>query len=62
MSTTAAEFYDVFAGASPSLAVSLDSAITSTFQQNAIPVVKELRFQNDDSARKDLIIRISSAD
>lgn len=43
-----------------SLAVSFDSAINYAFQQNAIPVVKELRFQNDDVARKDLVIRVST--
>lgn len=43
-----------------SLAVSVDSAINYAFQQNAIPVVKELRFQNDGVARKDLLIRVST--
>jgi very-short-patch-repair endonuclease len=46
--------------ASLSLAVSFDPAINYAFQQNAIPVVKELRFQNDDVARKDLIIRVTT--
>ncbi len=44
----------------PSLVISHDSAINYAFQQNAIPVVKELRFQNDDVARKDLVIRVST--
>ncbi len=56
MSTDSAEF----AVASLSLAVSFDPAINYAFQQNAIPVVKELRFQNDDVARKDLVIRITT--
>lgn len=43
-----------------SLAISYDCAINYAFQQNAIPVVKELRFQNDDVARKDLVIRVST--
>jgi hypothetical protein len=42
------------------LAVTFDPAVNYAFQQNAIPVVKELRFQNDDVARKDLIIRVST--
>lgn len=45
---------------SPSLVVSVDPALNYAFQQNAIPVVKELRFQNDGVARKDLVIRVSS--
>lgn len=40
------------------LVVSFDSAINYAFQQNAIPVVKDLRFQNDVVARKDLVIRV----
>lgn len=43
-----------------SLAVTFDSAINYAFQQNAIPLIKELRFQNDDVARKDLIVRVST--
>ena len=35
-----------------------DKAINYAFQQNAIPVVKELRFCNDGTTRKNLIIRI----
>jgi hypothetical protein len=45
---------------SPSLAVTYDSAINYAFQQNAIPVIKELHFQNDATARKDLIIRVTT--
>jgi len=37
-----------------------DRAINYAFQQNAIPVVKELRFQNDAIARKGLVIRVST--
>jgi len=37
-----------------------DQAINFAFQQNAIPVVKELRFYNDAHPRKDLIIRITT--
>lgn len=43
-----------------SLAVSYDRAINYAFQQNAIPVVKELRLKNDDTPRKDLIIRVTT--
>jgi hypothetical protein len=45
---------------SPTLTVSFDPAINYAFQQNAIPVVRELRFQNDDVARKDLVIRVTT--
>ncbi|MEO7598240.1 MAG: DUF4011 domain-containing protein, partial [Opitutus sp.] len=44
----------------PSLSVSHDPAINFAFQQNAIPVVKELRFRNDGVARRDLVIRVST--
>lgn len=44
----------------PTLAITFDSAINYAFQQNAIPVVKELRFQNDGVARKDVVIRVST--
>ena len=37
-----------------------DKAINYAFQQNAIPVVKELRFHNDTSVRKDLRIRLTT--
>jgi very-short-patch-repair endonuclease len=37
-----------------------DRAINFAFQQNAIPVVKELRFCNDSTARKNLTIRITT--
>ncbi len=43
-----------------SVSLSFDSAINYAFQQNAIPVVKELRFQNDNVARKDVVIRVST--
>ncbi|MEO6994613.1 MAG: DUF4011 domain-containing protein [Lacunisphaera sp.] len=56
MSTVPAES----SAASLSIAVTFDPAINYAFQQNAIPVVKELRFQNDGVARKDLVIRVST--
>ena len=46
--------------APPSLVIAHDTAINYAFQQNAIPVVKELRFGNDDTERKDLVIRVST--
>ena len=46
--------------ASPSLDISHDPAINYAFQQNAIPVVKELRFQNDAVGRRDLVIRVTT--
>lgn len=44
----------------PSLVLTHDPVINFAFQQNAIPIVKELRFQNDGVARRDLAIRFSS--
>ncbi|MFH1496205.1 MAG: hypothetical protein ABII82_00130 [Verrucomicrobiota bacterium] len=43
-----------------SLTVTFDPAINYAFQQNAIPVIKELRFRNDDVARIDLINRVTT--
>src|SRR5688572_7180233 len=43
-----------------SLTVSFDPSINYAFQQNAIPVVKELRLQNDGTLRKDLTIRVTT--
>lgn len=37
-----------------------DRAISYAFQQNAIPVVKELRFCNDRTPRKNLLIRVTT--
>ena len=37
-----------------------DKAINYAFQQNAIPVVKELRFWNDGNSRKDLRFRLTT--
>jgi hypothetical protein len=42
------------------LSLVADPAINYAFQQNAIPVVKELRFQNDGVVRKDLVIRVTT--
>lgn len=44
----------------PTLSLVHDSTINYAFQQNAIPVVKELRFRNDAVARKDLVIRVTT--
>ncbi|MGH7945171.1 MAG: DUF4011 domain-containing protein, partial [Opitutaceae bacterium] len=55
MSTTPAE-----AERAVTLVLSYDSAINYAFQQNAIPVVRELRLQNDSTPRKDLTIRITT--
>lgn len=55
MSLTPAESSAV----SISLAVSFDPAINYAFQQNAIPVFKELRSQRDAIGRNGLFIRIS---
>lgn len=44
----------------PVLSLSYDHAINYAFQQNAIPVVKELHLQNDGTARKDLVLRVTT--
>jgi len=43
-----------------SVSLTHDPAINYAFQQNAIPVIKELRFQNDGIPRKDVLIRVST--
>src|SRR5688500_1810212 len=40
------------------ISVSHDPAINYAFQQNAIPVIRELAVRNDKVARKDLVIRV----
>src|SRR5688500_16476818 len=42
----------------PAISVSHDPAINYAFQQNAIPVIRELAVRNDRVARKDLVIRV----
>jgi len=42
----------------PNILLVYDQAINYAFQQNAIPVIKELRFCNDAAVRKNIIIRI----
>ncbi|HEY4415867.1 MAG TPA: DUF4011 domain-containing protein, partial [Verrucomicrobiae bacterium] len=44
----------------PSIAVTFDKAINYAFQQNSIPVIKELIFCNDETAKKNLSIRITT--
>lgn len=44
----------------PKASIIYDKAISYAFQQNAIPVVKELRFCNDGKARKDIRISITT--
>jgi len=51
---------DKFSAVPCPLSIAHDPAINGTFQQDAILVVKELRFQNDGVARKDLVIRVST--
>ena len=50
----------MLAEASALISISYDRAINYAFQQNAIPVIKELKFQNDASPRRDLVIRVST--
>lgn len=40
--------------------LSIDQAIHYAFQQNAIPVVKELRVRNDLTPRKNLLLRVTT--
>lgn len=44
----------------PSIALTHDSSVNYAFQQNAIPVIKELLFQNDGVDRRDLVIRLTT--
>lgn len=44
--------------ASPVLSLVYDRSINYAFQQNAIPVIRELQLKNDDVPRKDLLVRI----
>lgn len=44
----------------PHLTLIYDHSINYAFQQNAIPVVKELRLQNNSVARKDLVLRLTT--
>ena len=44
----------------PSISLIFDRVINYAFQQNGIPVVKELRIYNDDTPRKNLVIRVTS--
>ena len=44
----------------PRTSLVYDKSISYAFQQNAIPIVKELRYCNDGSSRKDLRIRITT--
>ncbi len=44
----------------PHLALIYDHSINYAFQQNAIPVVKELLLQNNSVARKNLVLRLTS--
>lgn len=61
MTTVPTEFpASPLAPPAPSLIVTFDRAINYAFQQNAIPVVKELQFQNNDVARKDLLIPLTT--
>ena len=43
----------------PHLTLIYDHSINYAFQQNAIPVVKELRLQNNGVARKNLVLRLT---
>lgn len=42
------------------LRLTYDHSINYAFQQNAIPIIKELVFENDATPRKDLVIRVST--
>src|SRR5437867_3966712 len=46
--------------ANPTIALSYDQAINYAFQQNAIPVIKELRISNDPTPRKTMTIRVTT--
>ena len=44
----------------PHLSLSYDRSINYAFQQNSIPVVKELRLRNNGVGRKDLVLRLTT--
>jgi very-short-patch-repair endonuclease len=44
----------------PGIEVTADASINYAFQQNAIPMIKELLIRNNGVARRDLVFRISS--
>jgi very-short-patch-repair endonuclease len=44
----------------PKLSLIYDHSINYAFQQNSIPVVKELRLQNNGTARRDLMLRLTT--
>jgi len=44
----------------PQIDLIFDRAINYAFQQNAIPLVRELRFKNDITPRKNLILRVTT--
>ena len=44
----------------PRLSLICDHSINYAFQQNSIPVVKELRLQNNGVARRDLLLRLTT--
>jgi hypothetical protein len=44
----------------PHLSLTYDRSINYAFQQNSIPVVKELRLRNNGVARKDLVLRLTT--
>jgi very-short-patch-repair endonuclease len=44
----------------PHLSLTYDHSINYAFQQNSIPVVKELRLRNNGVARKDLVLRVTT--
>jgi very-short-patch-repair endonuclease len=45
---------------SPQIGLSFDRAINYAFQQNAIPLVRELLFENDSTKRENLLLRITT--
>lgn len=44
----------------PRLSIIYDRSINYAFQQNSIPVVKALRFQNNGLSRRDLVFRVTT--
>lgn len=44
----------------PGIEVTVDASISYAFQQNAIPIIKELLIRNNGMARRDLAFRLSS--
>jgi very-short-patch-repair endonuclease len=54
------EVTDAIGVKASTIELTYDKAINYAFQQNAIPIIRELRYQNDASPRRDVVVRVST--